>query len=66
MIPRRFVPPAPVVVDEDVDPAWCKCGDPDVTRLADLIAAGWSQADASLALWDRPEFFRRLDPSAPR
>jgi hypothetical protein len=29
----------------------CACQDPDLVRLLDLIAAGWSQHDASLLLW---------------
>ena len=33
----------------------CSCDDPDVERLRELIAAGYTQREASLFLWDTPD-----------
>lgn len=41
--------------DHDTTPSTCTCQDPQVERLRELIAAGYTQRDASLFLWDTPE-----------
>lgn len=48
----------------------CHCADPDVDRLLDLMALGYTQVQASLALWaERPDPqpwpLRQFDPFAP-
>lgn len=51
-------------VQANTDPKWsCRCADPDVHRLVELINSGMEQVEASKLLWGPPHVAPTRVPS---